>query len=287
MTIQRIQAQNVAEVAVEVKIPKFNLVKALRKQAQEQIDKVQLLKVGHQSGILESLRPRPGESGVVKKSFVMAELLKFYSQEEYEDMSCKRFSTDIYELSKTEIIAELDLDSEDSTMVEVVNFFTNQRSGAIFPKFAEIQVREYFEDDETKVVGSPVKVDLAQFAFQNQKQQSYFFEDGDKSVKVDLILTVRETSSEVTSKEKGDSDEDSSESEEVQDSSDEDQTVASSQDQRQAVVKNNIIQKILGSNSELEDEISDIQKEIDRLHEEHRPPKKLEGGVDSLDDFRF
>jgi hypothetical protein len=113
------------------------------------------------------------------------------------------------------MIAEPDI--EDSTFSAVVKFFTDQNTGEYIPKFCEVGVKNWSDDDNFTFVGEKVRIELTQYLEQKSVPITIFFKDEDKFLKVNIVLTVRETNSGVTISDDAQEDGEQASSEDEQD----------------------------------------------------------------------
>ena len=87
--------------------------------------------------------------------------LKSFELLQYLDYSTAPAESDIYEITQTEMIAEPDM--EDSTFSEVVKFYIDQATGDYFPKFAQVGVKRWSDEDNFVYVGQKHQINLSQY----------------------------------------------------------------------------------------------------------------------------
>ena len=131
------------------------------------------------------------------------ELAKALDPARYEDHGTQWRETDVYEVSNTEVIAADDIDDPDTKFREVVRFFRDD-SGEFLPKYASLRVKRVVdfdgENEHIESLGS-AHVNLSDFLGQTESPVSLYYRPGGgvNLVKVDAIVTIRDTQKEVSS----------------------------------------------------------------------------------------
>ena len=133
---------------------------------------------------------------------------------QYIDQSTAPSESDIYEITQTEMICEPEM--EDSTFSEVVKFYIDQETGDFFPKYAELGVKKWTDEENFEYIGKKEKINLALYLEQKSVPISLFYKREDIFVKINVILTVRETKSALTASDEVAFDEEAASSEEEQ-----------------------------------------------------------------------
>ena len=87
---------------------------------------------------------------------------------------------------------------EDSTFSEVVKFYIDQETGDFFPKYAELGIKKWTDEENFEYIGSKERINLALYLEQKSVPITLFFKRKDIFVKINVILTVRETKSALT-----------------------------------------------------------------------------------------
>ena len=105
---------------------------------------------------------------------------------------------------------------EDSTFSEVVKFYIDQETGDFFPKYAELGVKKWTDEENFEYIGKKEKINLALYLEQKSVPISLFYKREDIFVKINVILTVRETKSALTASDEVAFDEEAASSEEEQ-----------------------------------------------------------------------
>ena len=90
---------------------------------------------------------------------------------------------------------------EDSTFSEVVKFYIDQETGEFFPKYAELGVKKWTDEENFEYIGSKERINLTLYLEQKSVPITLFFKRKDIFVKINVILTVRETKSALTTSE--------------------------------------------------------------------------------------
>lgn len=131
------------------------------------------------------------------------ELAQALDPARYEDHGTQWRETDVYEVSNTEVIAADGSDDQDTKFREVVRFFRDD-SGEFLPKYAKLRVKQVVdfdgENERIESLGS-ARVNLTDFLGQTESPVSLYYRPAGaiNLIKVDAIITIRDTKKEVTS----------------------------------------------------------------------------------------